>query len=211
MIESPHWVHRAKAANALAARFCSGALSPTDRVLAEEFFRLTRFDAEILVRRVLAESLKRSAIVSRETVLLFATDRAEVAIPLIECSPVLADRDLLRILREESASHRLAVARRYRVSAPVSKPILASDNEGLIAALLGNPGAAIADDSLYHLVRSRPVRPSIVEALTRRWHLLPPRASAWRTTGCGRNLPPATGCARMPRLGDSIAGLDVIK
>jgi uncharacterized protein (DUF2336 family) len=178
MVEAPDWVRRAKAANGLAALFCSGALNAAEQLLAEEYFRLTRFDPEVLVRRVLAESLKRSTIVSRDTVWLFATDRAEVAIPLIECSPALADADLLQILREESECHRLAVARRYRVPAPVVKPILAGGDEPLIAALLRNPGAVVADDALYRLIRSRALRPPILDALARRWPLLLQRLAA---------------------------------
>lgn len=168
LLDAGDWLHRAKAADALAALFCGGGLSGGERARAEELFRLTRFDGEVLVRRVLAEGLKRSAALSREIVLLYIADRAEVAAPLIECSPVLDDADLLRILREESSGHRMAVARRHRLSEPVSQPILSSGDEPLIVTLLQNPGAAIADCALFQLAQARPLRPPLAEALARR-------------------------------------------
>jgi uncharacterized protein (DUF2336 family) len=168
LLEASDWVGRAKAADAVAAWFCGEALTADEREQAEECFRLIRLDGEMLVRRILAEGLKHAPGLSRETLLLFAGDRAEVAAPLIECSPVFDDADLLRILREESPAHRLAVARRYHVSATVSRPILASGDEQLIATLLQNPGAAIPDEALVALARARPMRPPIAAALSKR-------------------------------------------
>jgi uncharacterized protein (DUF2336 family) len=148
LLEASDWVSRAKAAVALAAWFCVDRLDVDERARAEELFRVIRLDSEIQVRRVLAEGLKRTPQLSRETVLLFAGDRAEVAARLIECSPLLGEADLLRILREESAGHRMAVARRYQVGRTVARLILASGDEPLIAALLQNPGADIPEEAL---------------------------------------------------------------
>ena len=168
LLEASDWVGRAKAADAVAAWFCRDQLDDEERAWAEECFRLIRLDGELLVRRVLAEGLKRAALLSRETLLLFAGDHAEVAAPLIECSPVLGDPDLLRILREESPAHRLAVARRSQLSATVSLLILASGDERLIATLLQNPGATIPEEALVALARTRPLRPAVAAALAQR-------------------------------------------
>jgi uncharacterized protein (DUF2336 family) len=168
LLEASDWVGRAKAADAVAAWFCGEGLGADERARAEECFRLIRLDGEMLVRRILAEGVKRAPFLSREILLLFAGDRAEVAAPLIECSPVFGDADLLRILREESPAHRLAVARRYQVSAAVSRLILASGDDGLIAALLQNPGATIPQEALAALAGARPLRPPIAAALAKR-------------------------------------------
>jgi uncharacterized protein (DUF2336 family) len=178
MLEAPNWVGRAKAADRLAELYCGGALDASELALAEQFFRAGRFDGEVLVRRVLAEGLKRAARLPRDTALAFAYDAAEVAAPLIEASPVLDDEDLLRLLRERSPAHRLAVARRFRVPDGVARPIVATGDERLITALIDNPGATIAEDLLWRLMRDRPVRPQILLAVARRRSRLPPRIMA---------------------------------
>lgn len=174
LLEEPSWTRRARAAERLGEMFCAGALSPGEHSLAEEFFRLTCFDEEILVRRVLAESLKRAETLSRETLLAFAADQAEVAAPLIEHSPLFEESDLLQILDTCSAAHRFALARRFRVTEPVSTMLLATGDELLIATLLRNRGAIIREQELWRLVAAPPLRPRIVEALQRR-RPLPPR------------------------------------
>jgi uncharacterized protein (DUF2336 family) len=178
MLEAPSWVGRAKAADRLAELFCSGALDASEQALAEQFFRAGRFDGEVLVRRVLAEGLKRAATLSRETALAFANDDAEVAAPLIQSSPVLDQEDLLQLVCEQSEAHCLAVARRSRVPDEVARPIVATGSERLITALLDNPGATIAEDLLWRLVCNRPIRPAILHAVARRRSRLPPRILA---------------------------------
>jgi uncharacterized protein (DUF2336 family) len=145
LLEASDWVCRAKAADALATWFCRDGVAPSERARAEEVFRVVRLDADIEVRRILAEGLARSPSVSRETVLLFAGDRAEVAARLIECSPVFDDADLLDIVRNESPAHRLAVARRSRLAATVARCILASGDAQSIDTLTRNPGADIPE------------------------------------------------------------------
>lgn len=177
LIEEPSWKGRAKAAERLGGMFCTGALSTAERALAEQFFRLTAFDEEILVRRVLAESLKRAEALSRETLLAFAADQAEVAAPLIEHSPLFEESDLLRILEIRSVAHRFALARRFRVVESICGMLLATGDEALTLTLLRNRGAAIGEEQLWRLVATPPLRPRIVEALLRR-RPLPPRILA---------------------------------
>jgi len=157
LLGASNWVCRAKAADALAAWFCGDDADADARARAEELFRVIRLDGDIEVRRILAEGLAKSARLSRETLLLFAGDRAEVAARLIECSPLFGEADLLRILREESAAHRMAVARRCYVDAAVARRILASGDAQLIAALLRNPGADLPDEALAQ----RPLAPAL--------------------------------------------------
>jgi uncharacterized protein (DUF2336 family) len=207
LLEEPSWRRRAMAAGRLGEIFCAGTLSEAERGLVEGFFRLTSFDEEVLVRRVLAESLKRARALSRETLLAFAADRAEVAAPFIEHSPLLQENDLLQILAASTAAHRLAVARRFRVTEPISRMLLATGDELLIVTLLRNRGAVIREDQLWRLVASPPLRPRVIDALLRRRPLLPPRileglmdlyeafsfgaaAAGWRAPGevAGRGL-----------------------
>jgi uncharacterized protein (DUF2336 family) len=168
MLDAPSWPCRAKAAERLAELYARGTLGLADAQLLEELFRLVRHDPEALVRRVLAESLKHARTLSRDFVLDFVGDRADVAAPLIACSPLLDDGDLLRILRDESLSHGLAVAGRVPLSPLVAEAILAKGDEALIAAVLRNGGAEIREEALLPVVAAHGRSPVVLQALARR-------------------------------------------
>ncbi len=130
VLDEPSWVRRAIAIERIAARYAGGrgealgspgaTLAQSDRRAAEDLFRLAIFDAEVLVRRVLAESLKRAAWLPRDIVLALAHDVPEVARPLLLTSPLLTDIDLIRIARQGSPLHREAIAMRPRLSPRVA-------------------------------------------------------------------------------------------
>ena len=86
--------------------------------------------------------------------------------------------NLLHIADIHSGAHRVALARRLHLSAPVCDPLLASGDERVITTLLRNRSAAIREEALWRLVASSPIRPAVIHALARRRSLLPPRILA---------------------------------
>lgn len=170
-LDETSWTARAKCAERVAALYCQNMLDPAGRGVAEETFRLLRYDGEILVRRLLAECLKRAARLPRDVALALATDKSEVAVPFIEEAPSLADHDLLAILRDHPGPRRLAIARRQQVSAPVSDALCRCDDPATTLAILANHGATFSLATLHWLLDQRPER-RILEAIARR-RLLP--------------------------------------
>jgi uncharacterized protein (DUF2336 family) len=170
-LDEASWTARAKCAERVAALYCQGRLDAVERGLAEETFRLLCYDGEIVVRRLLAECLKRVPRLPRDIALPLATDKSEIAVPFIEESPSLADRDLLAILHDHPGPHRIAIAARQRVSEPVSDALCRCDDATTATTVLANEGAAIAPTTLHWLLDTRPERP-ILEAIAHR-RLLP--------------------------------------
>lgn len=123
LLEASNLAARAKHAERLAAVYSRGALDAAERSIAEEAFRLLRYDSEILVRRLLAECLKHAPLLPRDIALALATDKAEIAVPFIEDSPVLGEQELLVILRDHPGPHRLAIARRRDLPERVSEAL----------------------------------------------------------------------------------------
>ncbi len=154
-LEETNWTARAKSAERLIALYCQDTLDAAERRLAEETFRLLCYDGEILVRRLLAECLKREPHLPRDIALALANDKSDVAVPFIEESPTLGDRDLLAILRDHPGPHRLAIARRATITAALSDALCRCGDPAIIFALLANHGAALSPATLHWLLDRR--------------------------------------------------------
>jgi len=169
-LDEVNWTARAKCAERVAALYCQDRLDAAERGLAEETFRLLCYDGEIVIRRLLAECLKRAPHLPRDIALPLATDKSEIAVPFIEDSPSLADRDLLVILRDHPGPHRVAIAGRQQVSEQVSDALCRCDDGTTATMVLANHGAALSPATLHWLLDERPER-NILEAIARRRRL----------------------------------------
>ena len=129
---------RAKQAERLAALYCRGALDAGERNIAEEAFRLLRYDSEIIVRRLLAECLKDAPALPRDIAVALATDKAEIAVPFIEDSPALGEHDLLAILHDHPGPHRNAIARRRDLPKRVSDALCRCGDATPVAATVAD-------------------------------------------------------------------------
>jgi len=111
-------------------------------------------DTEPGVRAALAEEIKHHDCVPKHVVRLLAEDREpEVAVPLLEFSPLLDDRDLIEIVVAARAGTVLAaVARRKNLSGEVSEAVAATLDIGAVAALLANTEAAIRTKTLDRII-----------------------------------------------------------
>ena len=89
LLSDPTPDNRAATAAKVAGAFDPGKLSPTERALAEEIFRLMVKDAEVRVRQALTENLKQNGNVPHDVAVALANDIDQVALPMIEFSQVL--------------------------------------------------------------------------------------------------------------------------
>jgi uncharacterized protein (DUF2336 family) len=169
-LDEANWIARAKCAERVAALYCQGRLDADERGLAEETFRLLCYDGEVVVRRLLAECLKRVPGLPQDIAVPLASDKSEIALPFIAESPSLSDRDLLAILRDHPGPHRIAVATREYISAPVSDALCRCDDATTIIVTLGNDGASLAPATLHWLLDKQPGR-LIVGAIAQRRQL----------------------------------------
>ena len=148
-IDAPSWAARAKSAERIAALYCRSGLDPATRRVAEEAFRVLRYDSEAVVRRLLAECLKDAPHLPRDIAMSLATDAAEVAAPFLAHSPALGERDLIAILRDHPGPYRMAVARRQPLSEAVADALCRCGDRTVVLAVLGNEAAMIGEATLH--------------------------------------------------------------
>ncbi len=146
------------------------------RDLALEALEVLMQDRLPRVRQMLAEELKATAHAPPEVIRKLARDsEVEVAVPVLEFSPLLTDADLLAIIASGPAEASItAISRRDSVAEPVSDAIVETDSVPAIAALLANPVAQIREETLDRIVAKAPEIDSWHEPLARR-PKLPPR------------------------------------
>lgn len=141
----PSAATRAQTAAAVARTFAKGGLSETERRLAIAILERLAHDVERQVREALSEHVKRCPFLPASIAQSLAHDVESVALPVIQYSTVLTEADLIALVRAGSPAKQLAVARRERVAVAVSDALVDSGRKPVIAALLGNEGAEIAE------------------------------------------------------------------
>ncbi len=137
--------NRAAAAVKVAKTFEGVSLSDGERKIAEDIFRIMLKDAAVRVRAALSESLKDNPDVPHDVALSLAEDVNEVAMPIVTSSDVLTDEDLIAIVNTRGEHIQKAVASRDSVSPQLSEAIAEQGNEQVVATLMENNGAEIAE------------------------------------------------------------------
>lgn len=145
LLQDPNADNRAAAASKVASTFGDADLSVSERKIAEDIFRVMLKDASVRVRQALAESLKQNPDVPHDVATNLAKDVDEVALPVVEFSSVLTDKDLIEIVRTRDARVQKAVAGREGVSENVADALADTGNEEVVATLVGNESAQITE------------------------------------------------------------------
>lgn len=148
LLSNPAPEQRAKVVSQLAIDIDSGRLSPGEWQLALDIMRAMAADAEILVRRSVAASMKSSENLPHEIALRLARDDVSVALPVLENSQVLTDDDLISILADGNGAKQVAIARRPQVSESVASAIVDTGNAAAVTTLVSNDGAALTEPLL---------------------------------------------------------------
>jgi uncharacterized protein (DUF2336 family) len=146
LIADPSGETRAETAAKVAGAFEVGGLSDSERVLAEQIFRVLARDAEVKVRAALSSHLKASDQLPHDVAMQMAKDVEEVSLPVLEFSKVLSDEDLVQIVRSAGAEKQTAVAKRAAVSGVVANALIDHGKAPtVVAALAANKGADLGE------------------------------------------------------------------
>lgn len=143
---------RAETAEKIAGSFDARELSEAEREIAEDIFRIMARDAEVRVREALSRNLKDNPFLPRDVALRLVRDVDTVCLPVIRCSEVLTDEDLIEIVRSQGTARQVAVAGRRRVSEAVSAALVDTENADVVSCLMANRGARVADGDLERVV-----------------------------------------------------------
>lgn len=168
LLSDPTPDNRAATAAKVAVAFDPGKLSPTERALAEEIFRLMVKDAEVRVRQALTENLKQNGNVPHDVAVALANDIDQVALPMIEFSQVLNDDDLIAIIGSQDPAKQEAVAGRATVSEALSDALVSSGNEAAVTRLVANEGAVISESTFQKVVDDFGDRAGVQSAMVNR-------------------------------------------
>lgn len=152
----------------IAGHFESPTLSPGERQLAEDIFRALVKDAEVRVREALSAHLKSMPGVPHDVALQLARDVDSVALPMLKCSEVLTDEDLIGIVQEQGGRKQVAIAQRAQVSARVADALIDSGNETAVAKLVANEGAELTENALERVVQEYESSEAVTDSLSRR-------------------------------------------
>jgi uncharacterized protein (DUF2336 family) len=140
---------RQRTAEKVAAGYADGALSDTERLIAEDIFRVMVKDAEERVRAALSKQLKHIPELSPDVARSLASDVSDaVALPMLEFSEALSDEDLIQIVRTQGSSRQAAIAGRETVSGKVAGVLASEGSEVAVAVLVGNEGAELNEAAM---------------------------------------------------------------
>ena len=148
-------------------------LTLQERTLINDILKKLIQDVARPVRKALAEKLAVSPHAPREVSTILANDEFDIASPILLNSPLLEDEDLMEIVRHRSISHRLAIAMRRSLNAPVCDALVATNSVDVIKALLENHGARISVATMGYLVEQSKTLDAYQEPLLRRSDLPP--------------------------------------
>ena len=187
----PSPANRTDIVRKIAGQFVDGGLSDRERLIAGQIFRVLCTDVAVAVRRAMSEILAKSALVPHDVALTLARDLSEVAVPILQYSPVLDDDDLIEIIRRPSGAKlfadnepdilfvahdhgpdngelkQTAIARRNSVSARISGALVENGGKTVVVTLLGNRGAEIPPAIAHRIIdrfgNAEPVQSAMIE------------------------------------------------
>lgn len=169
-----HWVRtapageRAEATSALARAYLYSDLAPDDRAAAEGAMIMLLDDASPLVRMALAEALAASPQAPPTVIQALAADQPDVAVLVLERSPLFIDADLVDLVATGAAPVQAAIARRAVVQCSVAAATAEVGSPEACLTIIENPGAELAQFSIDRVVERFGHLAAIREALFER-------------------------------------------
>lgn len=156
---------RAEATRALARAWLISDLSPDDRIAAEGALLMLLDDPSPLVRQAMAETFARSLDAPAAIVQALSVDQPNVALPVLEYSPLLIDADLVDIVATGDDEVQCAIARRTSLPASVCAAIAEVGCAAASLELIENPNAELAPFSWDRIVERHGHLAAIREAM----------------------------------------------
>jgi len=156
----------------IAVDFSSSHFTEVESAIAADIFRILLKDTDKVVRKNLAQHLSTCDNAPRDVILKLAQDESDIASPVLEHSTVLTDDDLMEVVKSTKEVLKLcAVARRRKVSEPLSDILLGTWNEEVLHDLFKNKGAALSEKSLMQTWNVVSSSRSLLETLVHRGDL----------------------------------------
>ncbi len=174
IIRHPNPAKRAIATQRICRRIKSAPeLSDDDRRHAHKILAHIAKDVAAMVRRALAVTLKNSPELPRDVAIALVKDIDNIAVPILEFSPVLTDADLLDVLKSKTAAKIQAVARRPSISGSIVRAIIRFGDNQAVANVAANDRAEFNEATYSEMLRLYASDDLIQESLISRRDLPP--------------------------------------
>ena len=148
LVKGPSPDDRALAAHKLCRAMDKETLTAEELAQAHEILRMMARDATELVRRAMAVTLKSSPLVPRDVALRLARDLDNIAVPILNFSPVFADEDLIEIARRGGPVRQVAIAKRPSLTEGVAGALVDVGCEEAVRLVCANDNASLNAKSL---------------------------------------------------------------
>jgi uncharacterized protein (DUF2336 family) len=168
-----HWIRdasageRAEATSALARAYLHSDLATDDLAAAEGAMIMLLDDPSPRVRRAMADVFASSQKAPRVVVHALAADQTEVALPLLERSPLLEADDLVDLMATAEPEAQVAIASRALLPRSLAAAIAEVGAAEACLALLENPAAVIPAFSVRRIVERfghlAPIRENLLD------------------------------------------------
>ena len=168
LVADPSADVRAVTAAKVAKTLDKKELSPNEKSIAEDVIRIMVHDAEVIVRKTLADNLKDNPYIPHDVAKILARDIEEVAVPVIKSSQVFTSDDLIEIIEMNSEPKTVAVASRITVAPEVARIIGEKGTEKALATLIANEGADILIPTFDRMIERFPKSEMVQMPLVRR-------------------------------------------
>lgn len=149
-------------------RFSAAELQHFDAILSH-----IAKDAEIPVKREIAERLAGAVAAPRGFINQLARDEISIAAPVLRSSKALNDEDLLSVIRDHGEAHRRAIARRPDLSLNVTDALAAHGEEDVLIVLAKNQNAIFSPAAMKTLALKARKSEALQAPLTGRYDLPP--------------------------------------
>ncbi len=172
-VAHPDATSRSIATQRLCRAIRSANLSEADRAKACKVLDHISKDVSALVRRALAITLRNSPELPRDVARRLIADIDNIAVPVLESSPVLTDEDLLDILRSKAAAKVIAIAKRPTLTGAIVRAVIRHGDGHALANLAANDHAPLDEAAYSDMIRLSKSNDLIEESLIARRELPP--------------------------------------
>lgn len=173
IVRHPNPSVRAIAAQRICREVRSAVLTDIDRRRAHKILSHIANDVATMVRRALAVTLRNSPELPRDVAVKLIADIDNIAVPLLESSPVLTDDDLLSVLRSRAAAKVNAIARRRTITGDIVNAVIRFGDSHAVANLAANDHVVLEPEAYDEILALSQSDDLIQESLIKRQDLPP--------------------------------------
>lgn len=171
LLANPTEEARIEIATKVAGQVSHRELAPRERDLAHEILGFLVHDVAISVRQALSQTLKNAHQAPREVIRALAGDLDDVARPVLECTCLLSDQDLVDLVLFGTPAKQCAIASRSEVGEMVAEAIARAGDRSAVIVLVANSGALVSERVAMTVAERYPDDEEVSEPLLRRQDL----------------------------------------